>query len=107
MYFRDSICKAAVPPVTGEEQKANEQQRKVALEELEKLEQELGTGFIPDTLRDLLRKGKFPEPSAGAGQPQTAGTTHNGMHPKDEARRKAAQKGCVRHWAEARELEQA
>jgi hypothetical protein len=76
----------------SEVQKAGEQQRKAALEELEKLEQELGTGLLPDTLSNLLRKGRFPEPPACAGQPQTAGTTNNGVHPKDAVRREAAQK---------------
>ncbi len=83
---------ATVPPAVREEQDAGVQQRVAALRELEELELALGEGFLPDTLRNLLRTGKFPESPMGAGRPQAAETTHNGVHPKDAVRLKAAQR---------------
>ena len=66
-----------VLPAVREEHDAGAQQRVAALRELEELELALGEGFLPDTLRNLLRTGKFPESPMGAGRPQAAETMHN------------------------------
>jgi hypothetical protein len=63
-------------------------------QEREQLEKMLGEGAIPDTLRSMLQRGKFPEntSAAKAQAPQKGESAAPGcVHPKDMQRRKAAQ----------------